>query len=1089
MDDGGLAEEIEVLKSIYIDELQVHKNDRDEVSLIQLQLHPATGEDLNQRFVCMTLILDLTDEYPDVPPEITIRNPRGISEEELLSLREDMHKLCEDRRGGPMLFELIELAKDSLTAGNIPHCPCMICLEHFTEGEKFTKTECYHYFHEVCLSRYIHHVLTKTPEVLPAHTLPDPEKNKLTCPVCREVIKYELEDFETVPPEDKFEFTPTAEMRELQTKMAEILERQKARGGIIDVEAEKNKFLVKHDDVVLLALPKPKVNASSREKRKFKEKRYENADVDETNDQQSDDMFVKKSESRGNRENEPRPYSRHGKHSGRGARSSETKLDRRANSGRQRRGNYEDGCSDDDWSDDYDVIEKNKDEERKTRRSNRYNFRRSDFRKDYRRHDDGHCREERKGDTNRRNERRKFDKDPDESNKNKSQTEGPSSETVNFKDESVKASAVDNAEEKTNKSDSHIDIDASTVGKIDNCDSNKLCDNNGGNETDALKMKDIDKKNEGRYKHKLTDMDKQENASKSVDKEGDENKIDDRTKSTRKQSESRNFYRPHSGRRDQRGYRTDNRDSRERDNHKKPGEKEVTRDSVHETSNRDTGSFKKGGFGLPQDKRHCAENKTARENSNRDTRDHKKGGFGLPKDKRHYTDNETTYRGDRDNRKGGFGLPKEKKDYADGGPHNKELKLTDESQKENLHDKSDNKKPREENCWKHDKRKGGFGEPRKRDNYRPSESDSDKHNHRRERLKDDENVSQQKESENLKERSSDPGSGAGKNEVEMLDNSVSAHKSDSSIRKESNKIRGGFGLPKKENSVDSETDSFRTEDEINDKIHKGRWRKDRDNRFNDDFRDERRGNRWNRNRNVSDRYIDRKRMNQDYKEKRQSDSESTEDNTCHDTKYTEDHSRESVRRLHINNRGHEKDDHNFERTRDRRDRDRYSSRGNLGRHERDWKKRDSREHRDHNNKRTIKTDDSNSSHEFEHKADSLRNNGALEKVVDNVERNLKDLKVEDERYREMTSKKKKGDADLPTDINKGYSSENKNQGAMETGHPVKSQDEHVKIGEMSFKPERKGMPPGIFVYPPPGFQRSDSQEGESKHCVPAPPGF
>ncbi|XP_053375572.1 uncharacterized protein DDB_G0290685-like [Mercenaria mercenaria] len=256
MDEGGLAEEIQVLEAIYIEELEVQRNDRDEINKITLQLHPATGEDLEQRFVCMTLILDLSPQYPDVPPEITIKNPRGIAEEELLSLREDMHKLCEDRQGGPVLFELIELAKDSLTAGNIPHCPCMICLEHFHEGEKFTKTECYHYFHESCLSRYVTHVLTKTPEIVLAHAEPSPAASKLVCPVCREEIHYKFDDFDTSPLEDDFVFTPTDEMREVQAHMAAMLEQQRAKGGIIDVEAERNKYLVKNDDVVLLTLPK-----------------------------------------------------------------------------------------------------------------------------------------------------------------------------------------------------------------------------------------------------------------------------------------------------------------------------------------------------------------------------------------------------------------------------------------------------------------------------------------------------------------------------------------------------------------------------------------------------------------------------------------------------------------------------------------------------------------------------------------------------------------------------------------------------------------------------------------------------------------
>ena len=36
-------------------------------------------------------------------------------------------------------------------------------------------------------------------------------------------------------------------MKQLQAEMAERLERQRAAGGLIDVDAEKNRFLLKND--------------------------------------------------------------------------------------------------------------------------------------------------------------------------------------------------------------------------------------------------------------------------------------------------------------------------------------------------------------------------------------------------------------------------------------------------------------------------------------------------------------------------------------------------------------------------------------------------------------------------------------------------------------------------------------------------------------------------------------------------------------------------------------------------------------------------------------------------------------------------
>lgn len=42
----------------------------------------------------------------------------------------------------------------------------------------------------------------------------------------------------------QFIYKPSAEIRKLQKKMSSLLEKQKRKGGVIDVEQEKNKFLI-----------------------------------------------------------------------------------------------------------------------------------------------------------------------------------------------------------------------------------------------------------------------------------------------------------------------------------------------------------------------------------------------------------------------------------------------------------------------------------------------------------------------------------------------------------------------------------------------------------------------------------------------------------------------------------------------------------------------------------------------------------------------------------------------------------------------------------------------------------------------------
>ncbi|XP_069134323.1 E3 ubiquitin-protein ligase RNF25-like [Argopecten irradians] len=225
---------------------------------ISLQLHPATGEDVHKKFVCMTLILNLPVRYPNELPEIVIRNPRGIGEEELESLHEAINELAGERQGGHMLYDIIELAKESLTEGNVPHCPCTICLEHFCEGEEFTRTGCYHYFHQNCLYRYVNHTLeslkNEADERPKYKETTDEQNDKVLCPVCREMIEYDLDHLspsQGQSQKDDFQsYKPSEDMRKWQVEMAVILESQKQKGGVIDLEEEKNKFLVKAEDTV-----------------------------------------------------------------------------------------------------------------------------------------------------------------------------------------------------------------------------------------------------------------------------------------------------------------------------------------------------------------------------------------------------------------------------------------------------------------------------------------------------------------------------------------------------------------------------------------------------------------------------------------------------------------------------------------------------------------------------------------------------------------------------------------------------------------------------------------------------------------------
>ncbi|XP_055861417.1 uncharacterized protein LOC106068398 [Biomphalaria glabrata] len=257
-DEIPLEIELQSLEAIYVNELTYSRKDDGTVDTIEVLIHPATGHDATKQYVCMTLVFAPGPNYPDEVPDIQIRNPRGLGEEEVASLVEAMMLKGEEVKGEVMLYTFVEMAKDSLTEGNIPRCPCVVCLEHFHEKDSFHRTTCYHYFHSGCLYKYVQHTRAQLEEekkeVMERRHLDvaSSEQRNIVCPLCRTELDESLlsvswsSEGEEDDKDNAFVIPP--EMREQQRKMAEIYERQKAKGGIIDPELEKKKFLVNAED-------------------------------------------------------------------------------------------------------------------------------------------------------------------------------------------------------------------------------------------------------------------------------------------------------------------------------------------------------------------------------------------------------------------------------------------------------------------------------------------------------------------------------------------------------------------------------------------------------------------------------------------------------------------------------------------------------------------------------------------------------------------------------------------------------------------------------------------------------------------------
>lgn len=257
-------DELEMLRSIYLNELEVLYDKG--CPLITVQLHPSTADNVDEQYVRMSLILYLPAGYPDAIPDIKIQNPRGLSDEKLQRIVDDLCSKAEERKGSAMLFELIECAKDHLTAGNRPSCQCAICLYGFTEQDVFTKTKCYHYFHSHCLSRYVTHQLGESDTDKPPEHSEDEDRREVFCPVCRVPVTFVVPDDTDFPPPASAlddSFTVTEDLKQLQNKMADLYKKQRDKGGIIDVEAEKKKFLLEISSVPSKTQPSPDAEQTS----------------------------------------------------------------------------------------------------------------------------------------------------------------------------------------------------------------------------------------------------------------------------------------------------------------------------------------------------------------------------------------------------------------------------------------------------------------------------------------------------------------------------------------------------------------------------------------------------------------------------------------------------------------------------------------------------------------------------------------------------------------------------------------------------------------------------------------------------------
>jgi len=159
--------------------------------------------------------------------------------------------MANEKKGSNMLYDLINYAKESLTTDNFPSGPCMVCLYEFTKDDMYVVTKCFHHFHSRCLANYIEKGNDGDNKEKKSGTS---DENLMPCPVCRD-----NSDLSHLVSEPAYSYPPPTlsrkplteeknlleEAKQQQEKFASIYEKQQEKGGIIDLEAEKNRFFIK----------------------------------------------------------------------------------------------------------------------------------------------------------------------------------------------------------------------------------------------------------------------------------------------------------------------------------------------------------------------------------------------------------------------------------------------------------------------------------------------------------------------------------------------------------------------------------------------------------------------------------------------------------------------------------------------------------------------------------------------------------------------------------------------------------------------------------------------------------------------------
>nr|XP_014098702.2 E3 ubiquitin-protein ligase RNF25 [Bactrocera oleae] len=241
----ALKDEVESLEAILMEDVKITKNLESGLpELIETTVFPQVGDEAEQ-YICVTLQVSPSSNYPETSPHYKLLRPRGLDDERLEEIKHACNEKLQESVGFPVVFDLIEVVREHLTGSNLPSGQCVVCLYGFSDGDEFTRTECFHYLHSYCLGRHLNalrRTYTEEYDKLPSWLQKTVDPFQALCPVCREPIKDEEDSLRCAMPPSELEKAPefklTRELQDLQHRMSTLFLKQKNKGGIIDVDAE-----------------------------------------------------------------------------------------------------------------------------------------------------------------------------------------------------------------------------------------------------------------------------------------------------------------------------------------------------------------------------------------------------------------------------------------------------------------------------------------------------------------------------------------------------------------------------------------------------------------------------------------------------------------------------------------------------------------------------------------------------------------------------------------------------------------------------------------------------------------------------------